>query len=173
MTPRETIITLARLGVRVNLKDSGGLRLQGPKIALEQAAALVRPIKAELIEHLVRLRVRHRNDLDNMVETSPGVWTTPGLEDLVRDIIAGDSFIDMVQEQQPPQRPPGRPIYGLTKHGRLCELPRVESAELRDPVTHVTAEGWDDWYLRTAGDVITKRHSKKTADQHFPGIEAA
>ena len=172
MTPRETIITLARLGVRVNLKDDGGLRLEGPKSSLAEAADLVKSIKAELIEYLVRLGDRHRNDLDNLVEIEPGVWTNPSATDLVKDIISGESINDLVEAEQP-QRPTGRAIYGMTKHGRLCELPRKESDELRDPVTHLTAEGWDDWYPRTAGDVITKRHSKKTADQHLPGVEAA
>ena len=172
MTPRELIAALARLGVRVNLKDNGGLRLQGPKSSLAEAADLVKSIKAELIEYLVRLGDRHRNDLDNMVEVERGVWTNPSATDLVKDIISGESINDLVEAEQP-QRPPGRLVYGMTKAGRLCELPRKEADELRDPVTHVTAENWNDWYLRTAGDAITKQNTKKTAEQILPGMEAA
>jgi len=153
LTITEAVSALERLSVRPVIKDDGSLSLQGPKSSLAEAAALVKPVKPELLAHLHRLEDRHRSDLGKLVEVEPGVWTHTGCEQIAADIIAGNSVPVLVQEQ--PARPHGSPVYGLTLNGHLVTLPRQPAAELRDPTRSVTGEGWPQWYPRLAGDLVT------------------
>jgi hypothetical protein len=71
---------------------------------------------------------------------------------------------DYLPDPDPGPRPPGRPTWGVTRSIRVVELVKVTSSQqARDPVTKVTAEGWDRWFPAEPGDLLPKRGQCRAA----------
>jgi hypothetical protein len=75
---------------------------------------------------------------------------------------------DYLPQSPQRKRPSGHPTYGITKNLHVVELATwTKSRHATDPVTKVTAEGWDDWYPFEEGDLSSL--SKDTEPEDHQG----